>query len=43
MKQITMYNPRTKVYITTTEKFKEKWENLGFFVQNNILLFRMAS
>lgn len=44
--KVFMYNPKTKVTISTVEEFKPQWEKLGFVElvgsPNNVLLLSMA-
>lgn len=40
--KVTMLNPKNHVIIVTNLDFQSKWEQLGFIVVNNLLLFKTA-
>lgn len=40
---VTMYNTRNNVVITTSKAFKKRWETLGFVEVKNLVSIRVAS
>lgn len=40
--EITMYNPKNNVTISTNESFKAHWEKLGFIPLKNVVIFQTA-